>query len=148
MYAIYANPASGFQRPFIERLPLRSKTPELVKQEFWGLLLAHYLVRRLMAEAASGKRIDPDTLSYQRSVEIIRSAQCGPVLSIPAKTRKAALARTIERIGEAKAVSSRGISKERTIRKKPKCGFPVRKSDHKPVAKKRTAKVKIDFGAK
>ena len=127
---------------------LRSKTPELVRQEFWGLLLAHYLVRRMMAEAASGKQIDPDTLSYQRSVEIIKSAQCGPVLAIPAKIRKAALSLTIKRIGEAKAVSSRGISKERTIRKKPKCDFPVRKSDHKPVAKKRTAKVEIKKSAK
>jgi IS4 transposase len=31
---------------------MRSKTPELVRQEFWGLLLAHYLVRKLMLEAA------------------------------------------------------------------------------------------------
>jgi hypothetical protein len=31
---------------------LRSKTPELVIQEFWGLLLAHFAVRQLMAKAA------------------------------------------------------------------------------------------------
>ena len=31
---------------------LRSKTPELVRQEFWGLLLAHHVVRKLMWEAA------------------------------------------------------------------------------------------------
>jgi heterodisulfide reductase subunit C len=31
---------------------LRSKTPELVRQEFWGLLLAHFAVRGLMHEAA------------------------------------------------------------------------------------------------
>ena len=36
------------------QVTLRSKTPELVRQEFWGLLLAHYLVRKMMAGAASG----------------------------------------------------------------------------------------------
>jgi hypothetical protein len=130
------------------QVTLRSKTPELVRQEFWGLLLAHYLVRRMMAEAASGQGIDPDTLSYQRSVEIIKSAQGCPVLVIPAKKRKIALANAIKRIGEAKVVSSRGTSKERTIKKKPKCSFPLRKSGHKPVTRKRTAQVDVNFGAK
>ena len=34
------------------RLVLRSKTPDLVEQEFYGLLLAHYAIRGLMHEAA------------------------------------------------------------------------------------------------
>ena len=34
------------------RIVLRSKTPELVRQEFWGLMLAHYAIRALMYEAA------------------------------------------------------------------------------------------------
>jgi hypothetical protein len=34
------------------RAVLRSKTPELVRQEFWGLLLAHFAVRGPMHEAA------------------------------------------------------------------------------------------------
>jgi len=36
------------------RLVLRSKTPDLVRQEAYGLLLAHYAVRELMHEAALG----------------------------------------------------------------------------------------------
>jgi hypothetical protein len=125
------------------QVTLRSKVPELVRQEFWGLLLAHYLVRRMMAQAAFGRGIDPDTLSYQRSVEIIKSAQACPVLAIAPEVRKSALARAVARIGEAKTVSSRGTSKERTIKKKPKCSFPVRKRGQKPVAKKRCAEVEI-----
>lgn len=31
---------------------LRSKTPELVQQELWGLLLAHFAIRQLMVQAA------------------------------------------------------------------------------------------------
>jgi hypothetical protein len=35
---------------------LRSKTPELVQQEFFGLLMAHFAIRGLMHEAALKRR--------------------------------------------------------------------------------------------
>jgi hypothetical protein len=63
------------------RVTLRSKLPALVKQEFWGMLLAHYLVRKTMALAALDLGEDPDGLSYEGSIEIIKSTQAGPVLS-------------------------------------------------------------------
>ncbi len=62
---------------------LRSKVSELVRQEFWGLLLAHGLVRRMMAQAARDSERDPDEISFQASVEIIKATQTGPVLSFP-----------------------------------------------------------------
>jgi len=61
---------------------LRSKKPDLVRQEFWGMVLAHYLVRKMMAQAALDRRRDPDELSYEGSIEIIKSTQTGPVLNI------------------------------------------------------------------
>ena len=64
------------------RITLRSKIPELVKQEFWGMILAHYLVRKMMAQAALDKKRDPDEFSYEGSIEIIKSTQTGPVLGI------------------------------------------------------------------
>ena len=51
---------------------LRSKTPELVRQEFWALLLAHYAIRQLMTEAADTAELDPDQLSFIRTLNIIR----------------------------------------------------------------------------
>lgn len=51
---------------------LRSKTPELVVQELYGLLLAHSAVRGLMHEAALGADIDPDTVSFVHAVRVIR----------------------------------------------------------------------------
>jgi IS4 transposase len=62
------------------RITMRSKTPELVRQEFWGMLLAHYLVRKMMAQAALDRKRDPDELSYEGSVEIIKSTLTGPAL--------------------------------------------------------------------
>jgi IS4 transposase len=51
---------------------LRSKTPALVRQEVWGLLLAHYAVRGLMHEAALKADEDPDCLSFSHAVRVVR----------------------------------------------------------------------------
>ena len=51
---------------------LRSKTPDLVRQEIYGLLLAHFAVRALMHEAALQDELDPDELSFVHSVRVIR----------------------------------------------------------------------------
>jgi len=54
------------------RIVLRSKTPDLVRQEFYALLLAHYVVRRLMHDAALQEDIDPDALSFVHAVRVVR----------------------------------------------------------------------------
>lgn len=54
------------------RIVLRSKTPELVRQEFYGLLLAHFAVRGLMHDAALKAGIDPDTVSFVHAVRVVR----------------------------------------------------------------------------
>jgi hypothetical protein len=54
------------------RIILRSKTPDLVRQEFYGLLMAHFAVRGLMHEAALSAGADPDRLSFLHAVRVIR----------------------------------------------------------------------------
>ena len=57
------------------RIVLRSKTPALVRQEAYGLLLAHFAVRGLMHEAALAATPtprDPDTLSFVHAVRVLR----------------------------------------------------------------------------
>jgi hypothetical protein len=54
------------------RIVLRSKTPELVRQEFYGLLMAHYAVRGLMHEAALQAAEDPDRLSFVHAVGVVQ----------------------------------------------------------------------------
>jgi Insertion element 4 transposase N-terminal/Transposase DDE domain len=51
---------------------LRSKRPDLVKQEFYGLVMAHFAVRALMHEAALSGDVDPDRLSFLHSVRVVR----------------------------------------------------------------------------
>jgi hypothetical protein len=54
------------------RIVLRSKTPDLVRQEFYGLLMAHFAVRGLMHEAALDSGEDPDRLSFIHAVRVVR----------------------------------------------------------------------------
>ena len=51
---------------------LRSKSPDMVRQEVWALLLTHYGVRKLMCRAADEIGEDPDRLSFMRSIRVIR----------------------------------------------------------------------------
>lgn len=54
------------------KIVLRSKTPDLVRQEFYGLLLAHFAIRGLMHEATLKQGEDPDRLSFTHAVRVIR----------------------------------------------------------------------------
>jgi len=54
------------------RIVLRSKTPDLVRQEFYGLLMAHFAVRALMHEAALKANVDTDRLSFVHAVRVVR----------------------------------------------------------------------------
>jgi hypothetical protein len=56
------------ERPIV----LRRKTPELVRQEFYGFLLAHFTVCQLMHEAALSVAEDPDRLCLLPAVRVLR----------------------------------------------------------------------------
>jgi len=54
------------------RIVLRSKTPDLVRQEFYGLMMAHFAIRSLMQEAAAKAGEDADRLSFLHAVRVVR----------------------------------------------------------------------------
>jgi hypothetical protein len=53
-------------------LLVRSKAPAGVVQEVYGLLLAHYVIRAVMHEAAVAEGVDPDRLSFTNVVWTVR----------------------------------------------------------------------------
>jgi hypothetical protein len=57
---------------------IRSKTPAMVRQEMYGLFTTHYAIRAFMAEAADTVDIDPDRISFTRTVHIIRRRLTDP----------------------------------------------------------------------
>lgn len=54
---------------------VRSKTPDLVRQEFYAWVLAHYAVRWLMFTAATEHQRPPRQLSFVASVQLLRRTQ-------------------------------------------------------------------------
>ena len=53
------------------RVLLRSRLPELVKQDFYGLLLAYFGLRCLIHEAALQKAIEPTSISFLHALNIV-----------------------------------------------------------------------------
>jgi hypothetical protein len=51
---------------------LRSRLPELVRQEVWATLLTHYAIRDFMVEAADDLGEDVDRMSFIRTIRVIR----------------------------------------------------------------------------
>lgn len=57
------------------RRVLRSRTPELVRQEFYGWVLMHYTVRWLLHQGAARQRVPHEDLSFTAHVQLIRQQQ-------------------------------------------------------------------------
>ena len=53
---------------------LRSRSPDMVRQEVWGYLLTHYAISALTCAAATAAGIDPDRVKFTRTLRIIRRA--------------------------------------------------------------------------
>ncbi len=64
---------------------LRSKRPDMVEQELWGLLLAYNLIRAAMTEAAKLKGIWPNQLSFSGCSSAVVAFLLTTVLTSPAK---------------------------------------------------------------
>jgi hypothetical protein len=70
------------------RIVLRSKIPDLVRQEFYGLILGHFAVRGVMHAAALQADEDPDRLSFLHAVRVVRR-NLAAFAALPPKQRAA-----------------------------------------------------------
>jgi hypothetical protein len=61
---------------------LRSKSPDMVRQEIYGYLLTHHAISALICQAATEADIDPDRVKFTRTVRIVRRA-VGPAAFPP-----------------------------------------------------------------
>ncbi len=62
---------------------LRSRLPDLVHQEIWAWLLVHYALTVLIARAAEAADIDPDRISFTRTLRIVRRGATGSAAVSP-----------------------------------------------------------------
>ena len=49
---------------------LRSKKPEGVKQEIWGIMIAYNLVRKKMLQVAQDVGVSPQRISFRHSLQL------------------------------------------------------------------------------
>lgn len=56
---------------------LRSRLPDLVHQEIWAWLLVHYAIAVLIARAAEAADLDPDRISFVRTLRLARRSATG-----------------------------------------------------------------------
>jgi hypothetical protein len=63
---------------------LRSKSPDMVRQEIYGYLLTHYAISTLICQAATEADIDPDRVKFTRTLRIVRRS-VGPAAFPPSQ---------------------------------------------------------------
>ena len=56
---------------------LRSRLPDLARQEIWAWLIVHYAIAVLMTRAAEAADLDPDRISYTRALRVVRRTATG-----------------------------------------------------------------------
>jgi Insertion element 4 transposase N-terminal/Transposase DDE domain len=62
---------------------LRSRSPDMVRQEIYGYLLTHYAISALICRAATEAGIDPDRVKFKRTVRIARRRVADPAAFSP-----------------------------------------------------------------
>jgi hypothetical protein len=62
---------------------LRSKSPDMARQEIYGCLLTHYALPALICRAATGAGTGPDRVKFKRTVRIVRRRAAGPAAFPP-----------------------------------------------------------------
>lgn len=60
---------------------LRSRSPDMVRQEIYGYLLCHYAISALICRAATEADIDPDQIKFTRTVRLVRRRIADPPAS-------------------------------------------------------------------
>jgi hypothetical protein len=112
-----------------ERPVLRSQTPLGVLQEIEGLLLGHFMMRKLMCEAAAQQGVDPERMSFTNTLKIFRCR-------LPECPKSAAGLREwyrclLEEIGEEILEPRRNRIQPRVIKRKMS-RWEKKKPEHRP----------------
>jgi hypothetical protein len=56
---------------------LRSRLPDLVYQEIWSYLIVHHAISDLIAQASEAADLDPDRISFAKTLRLIRRTATG-----------------------------------------------------------------------
>lgn len=108
--------------------PLRSLKPVGVIQELYGLLIAHYIIRTLMHEAAQQLQLDPDRLSFIGAVRILQNAVPEFQMTTPEQL-PTLYQRLLRDIGRKRLPQRRLRSNPRVVKRKMS-NFKLKRAEH------------------
>ncbi|MHB0870821.1 MAG: IS4 family transposase [Chloroflexota bacterium] len=108
--------------------PLRSKKPVGVIQELYALLIAHYVVRHTMHEAALQEDLDPDRLSFTKAVSLICDAIPEFQMAVP-EQHAALYRRLLGDIARQLLPKREGRSNPRVVKRKMS-NFRLKRAEH------------------
>jgi len=111
------------------RVVLRSKTPDGVRQEVYGYLCVHYAIRALMATVADDAGVDPDRISFTRSIQAARASVRTQTGAKPMQLA-VALARAVAEICRELLPRRRLRAAARVVKRKMS-GYGVKRAEHR-----------------
>ncbi len=109
--------------------PLRSRKPVGVIQELYGLLIAHYIIRTLMYQAAQQTHLDPDRLSFIGAVRVLQKAVPEFQMTTPEQL-PALYHRLLQDIGRKRLPMRRLLSNPRVVKRKMS-NFKLKRPEHR-----------------
>jgi hypothetical protein len=117
----------------LAQAPLRSQKPEGVIQELYGLLLAHYAIRRVMVDAGEMAGVAPRRLSFVHAVHVVRRGVAE--FQQAAEEQQGALyVRLLRDVARGKLPERDGRSNPRVVRRQ-QSKFPVKRAHHRAAPK-------------
>lgn len=99
---------------------LRGKTPEMVRKEMWGYLLAYNLIRKVMAQSAFLHDRPVATLSFKLTLQMIKAFQSAGILN---NNNPDAYGQLLNAIAYKKVGNRPGRHEPRSVKRRPKA-FP------------------------
>lgn len=123
------------------RVVLRSKNPDGVRQEAYGFFCTHYAIRALMAEVADDHGVDPDRVSFTRSLHATRrSIRSG--IGTSTKNVTEAFRSAITEIGH-ELLPERRLRKAERVVKRKMSKYNAKRAEHHSICLVEPATVSI-----
>jgi hypothetical protein len=108
--------------------PLRSRKPVGVIQELYGLLIAHYIIRTCMYQAAQQAQLDPDRLSFTGAVRVLQKAV--PEFQMTAPEQLPVLYQRLLRDIARKRLPPRRLRSNPRVVKRKMSNFKLKRAEH------------------
>ena len=108
--------------------PLRSRKPIGVIQELYGLLIAHYIIRTCMYQAARQAHLDPDRLSFIGAIRVLQNAL--PEFQMTAPEQLPALYQRLLRDMARKRLPPRRLRSNPRVVKRKMSNFKLKRAEH------------------